>query len=110
MVACRWAVAKKYLSEAKRNIQNPVAFYEALERAFHNYLKAKLSIETSDMEKSHISKMLLARQVEDATVADFISLLKSCEFARYASSSTASVQHDYNKAAEVISNIDKQIV
>lgn len=102
-------LAKKYLSEAKRNIQNPTAFYESLERALHNYLKAKLNIETSEMEKGLISKMLLERNVEAPTVESFISLLKSCEFARYASSSTASVQQDYSKAVEVISNIDKQI-
>lgn len=103
-------LAKKYLSEAKRNISNPVAFYESLERALHNYLKAKLNIETSEMEKGLISKMLVERKVETATVENFIGLLKSCEFARYASSSAASVQQDYNKSVEVISNIDKQIV
>jgi hypothetical protein len=102
-------LAKKYLSEAKRNTSNPVAFYEALERALHNYLKAKLNIETSEMEKSLISKMLLERNVENPMVENFIGLLKSCEFARYASTSTASVKQDYNKALEVISNIDKQI-
>ncbi len=102
-------LAKKYLSEAKRNIQNPIAFYESLERALHNYLKAKLNIETSEMEKSHISKLLLERKVETPVVENFISLLKSCEYARYASTSTASVQQDYNKAAEIISTIDKQI-
>ncbi len=102
-------LAKKYLSEAKRNIQNPVAFYESLERALHNYLKAKLNIETSEMEKSHISKLLLERNVEAPVVENFIDLLKSCEYARYASTSTSSVQQDYKKAAEVISTIDKQI-
>ena len=102
-------LAKKYLSEAKKNISNPVAFYESLERALHNYLKAKLSIETSEMEKSFISKMLLERNVEAPVVEKFIGLLKSCEYARYASTSTASVQQDYNKAAEIISTIDKQI-
>ena len=102
-------LAKKYLSEAKRNIQNPVAFYESLERALHNYLKAKLNIETSEMEKSHISKLLAERNVETSVVENFIGLLKSCEYARYASSSAASVQQDYSKSVEVISNIDKQI-
>jgi len=102
-------LAKKYLSEAKRNLSNPEAFYEALERALHNYLKAKLNIETSEMEKSLISKMLMERQVEASVVDGFINLLTSCEFARYASSSKASAQQDYNKAVAVISNIDKQI-
>lgn len=103
-------LAKKYLSEAKRNTSNPTAFYEALERALHNYLKAQLNIETSEMEKSLISNTMLERKVETPTVENFIGLLKSCEFARYASSSEASVQQDYAKAVEVISNIDKQIV
>src|SRR5690554_2596432 len=102
-------MAKKYLSEAKRNISNPVIFYESLERALHNYLKAKLNIETSEMEKSLISSMLKERNVEPLVVENFIGLLKSCEFARYASTSQASVQQDYSKAVEVISAIDKQI-
>ncbi|MGB3344751.1 MAG: BatD family protein [Aequorivita sp.] len=102
-------MAKKYLSEAKRNISNPIIFYESLERALHNYLKAKLNIETSEMEKSLISNMLKERNVEPLVVENFIGLLKSCEFARYASSSQASVQQDYSKAVEVISAIDKQI-
>lgn len=102
-------LAKRFLSEAKRNVSNPVVFYESLEGALHNYLKAQLNIETSEMEKNLISKMLLERNVETSVVENFISLLKSCEFARYASSSEASVQQDYSKAVEVISNIDKQI-
>ena len=102
-------LAKKYLSEAKRNMSNSVVFYESLERALHNYLKAKLNIETSEMEKSLISTMLKERSVEDSVIENFISILKSCEFARYASSSHASVQQDYTKAVEVISAIDKQI-
>lgn len=103
-------LAKKYLSEAKRNIPNPVAFYESLERALHNYLKAKLNIETSEMEKSHISKLLSERGVEAPEVENFNDLLKCCEYARYAATTSASVQEDYHKAATVISNIDKQIV
>ncbi len=103
-------LAKKYLSEAKRSVANPVAFYEALERALHNYLKAKLNLETSDMEKILISRMLSEKKVETETVENFIGLLKSCEFARYASTSKVSVDQDYRKSVEVIANIDKQIV
>ncbi len=40
-------LAKKYLSEAQKQLGKKEAFYEALERALHNYLKAKLGIETS---------------------------------------------------------------
>lgn len=102
-------LAKKYLSEAKKNISDPTAFYDALERALHNYLKAKLNLETSEMSKEHISRLLKERNVEDGIVAEFITLLKNCEFSRYASATTGTVQTDYNNASNVISNIDKQI-
>lgn len=102
-------LSKQYLSEAKKNMDQPSAFYESLERALHNYLKAKLNIETSEMSKENISELLLARNVEPKVKEDFINMLKSCEFARYASYSATTIEHDYKKATEVISDIDKQI-
>ncbi|WP_335967099.1 BatD family protein [Galbibacter sp. PAP.153] len=101
-------LAKKYLSEAKKNLGNKEAFYESLERALHNYLKAKLKIVTSEFSKEKISELLLSKGVEDDVVDNFIALLKSCELARYSPSTIAEMQKDYEKAAEVISLIDKQ--
>ena len=43
----------QYLSEAKRNLSNPEEFYVALERALHNYLKAKLKMETADLARKN---------------------------------------------------------
>ena len=102
-------LARKYLSEAKKNIGNQVVFYEALERALHNYLKAKLNIETSDLSKERISSLLTEGEVDSTAVNEFISLLKSCEFARYTPTSNVTIQKDYDKAVSVISTIDKQI-
>ncbi len=102
-------LAKKYLSEAKKNMGSQVVFYEALERALHNYLKAKLNIETSEFSKEGISKLLTERSVASEKVNEFMTLLKSCEFARYTPSSNVTIQKDYNKAVDVISAIDKQI-
>ncbi len=102
-------LARKYLSEAKKNMGNQMVFYEALARALHNYLKAKLNIETSDFSKEKISSLLADRGVDYQSVEDFIGLLKSCEFARYTPSSEGTIQTDYNKAVKVISAIDKEI-
>ncbi len=102
-------LAKKYLSEAKKNISNKATFYEALERALHNYLKAKLSIETTEIEKNRIANMLAERNVAGNVIDGFIGLLKSCEFARYTPASNVTIQQDYNKAVETIATIDKQI-
>ena len=102
-------LAKKYLSEAKKNIGKQEAFYEALERALHNYLRAKLDILTSDFSKERITNLLIERKVEETVVSGFVGLLKSCEFARYTPTSDVTIKQDYEKAVNVISNIDKQI-
>ncbi len=50
-------LAKKYLSNAKKELGNKEPFYIALEKALHNYLKAKLQIETSEISKDKISNI-----------------------------------------------------
>jgi hypothetical protein len=102
-------LAKKYLSAAKKNLGKQEAFYEALELALHNYLRAKLDIVTSEFSKEKITILLAERKVEEVVVSDFVGLLKSCEFARYTPTSDVMMKQDYEKAVGVISNIDKQI-
>ncbi len=104
------ALAKKYLSEAQKQINNKEPFYIALEKAMHNFLKAKLSIETSDMSKDKIKEILLSRNANSETVSDFIDLTENCDFARYAPSTSVTIQQDYDKAVEIISNLEKQIM
>ena len=103
-------LAKKYLSQAKKQINNKEAFYIALEKAMHNFLKAKLHIETSEMSKDNIQELLLSRNANPEQVKSFIDLTENCEFARYAPASSASIQQDYDKAVLIISALEKQIV
>lgn len=103
------ALAKKYLSEAQKQINHKEPFYIALEKALHNFLKAKLSIETSDMSKDKIKEILLSKNADSVTISDFITLTENCEFARYAPSTSVTIQQDYDKAVEIISNLEKQI-
>jgi hypothetical protein len=102
-------LAKKYLSEAKLQLQNKEMFYVALEKAMHNFLKAKLNIETSEMSKDFIQELLLSRNGTAVSVAAFIDLTKNCEFARYAPTSSVAIQQDYDKAVTIISELEKQI-
>ncbi|TVZ58446.1 oxygen tolerance protein BatD [Flavobacteriaceae bacterium MAR_2010_105] len=102
-------LAKRYLSEAKKALGNKEAFYIALEKALHNYLKAKLRIETSEFTKDKIESLLLKRQVNQDVVNEFIGLLKNCELARYTPITNVEMQQDYENAARTISLIDKQI-
>ncbi|MEO1031334.1 MAG: BatD family protein [Bacteroidota bacterium] len=102
-------LARKYLSEAKKNLGQKDVFYESLERALHNYLKAKLNIETSDFNKEKIDDLLSKRQVEREAISGFISILENCELARYTPITQVTMQNDYDKSAKTISLIDKQI-
>jgi hypothetical protein len=102
-------LAKKYLSEAKKQINNKELFYIALEKAMHNFLKAKLNIETSEMSKDNIQELLLSRNANPEAVNDFITLTENCEIARYAPSSSVTIQQDFDKAVVIISDLEKQI-
>lgn len=102
-------LAKKYLSEAQKEIGNKEPFYIALEKALHNFLKAKLNIETSEMSKEKISEILKERNAQSDSVAAFIRLTENCEFARYAPASNVAIQQDYEKAVAIISALEKQL-
>jgi len=103
-------LAKKYLSEAKLQINNKEPFYIALEKAMHNFLKAKLHIETSEMSKDKIKEILTSKNVSLETVQSFIDLTENCELARYAPSSSVAIQQDYDKAVTILSELEKQIL
>jgi hypothetical protein len=102
-------LAKKYLSEAKKQIGNKDPFYVALEKAMHNFLKAKLNIETSEMSKTNIQELLESRNANPKTVTDFINLTENCELARYALISSSTIQQDFDQAVLIISDLEKQI-
>ncbi|MDF0714981.1 BatD family protein [Muricauda sp. 334s03] len=102
-------LARKYLSTAKKELGNKEAFYVALEKGLHNYLKAKLHIETSEFSKDKITSILSEKHVGKEDIEGFIGLLTSCEMARYSPFSNVQMQQDYEKASEVISNLDKHL-
>lgn len=103
-------LAKKYLSEAKQHLNAKEPFYIALEKAMHNFLKAKLHIETSEMSKDKIKEILLSKNANIETVQSFVDLTENCELARYAPSTSVAIQQDYDKAVNIISELEKQIV
>lgn len=102
-------LAKKYLSEAKKQLGAKEAFYVALEKALHNYLKAKLRIETSDISKEKITELLKRKSVNESTIRSFIEVFNSCDMARYSPVSVVEMKDDYEKSRLVITQIDKQL-
>ena len=102
-------LARKYLSEAKKQLGSQEAFYIALEKALHNFLKAKLHIETSDISKEKISEILQNKGVEASTITEFIAVLNDCDFARYTPTTNVMMKQEFEKAKNVITKIDKYL-
>ena len=102
-------LAKKYLGEAKNNLSNKPLFYEALERALYNYLKAKLKIKTDDFSKEKVTELLSLKNLSPNEINLFVAVLENCEIARYSPATDTEMQQDFNQALQVISDIDKKL-
>ncbi|SNR38805.1 Oxygen tolerance [Lutibacter agarilyticus] len=102
-------LARKYLSQAKKQLGNQEAFYIALEKALHNFLKAKLHVETSDISKEKITEILQNKGVELSTIEEFMAVLNDCDFARYTPTTNVKMTQELEKAKEVITKIDKYL-
>lgn len=102
-------LSKKYLSSAKKVLGDKENFYNALERALHNYLKAKLSIETADFSKEKIKNLLHQKNSQQETIVAFISILEKCEAARYSPASAVSMQDDFDFTVQTITLLDREI-
>ena len=102
-------LARKYLSKAKKELGNKEAFYIALEKALHNFLKAKLYIETSDISKDRITEMLQEKDVDEATIKEFIAVLNDCDFARYSPATDGAMQAEFDRVKLILVKLDKKI-
>jgi predicted house-cleaning noncanonical NTP pyrophosphatase (MazG superfamily) len=102
-------LARKYLSEAKKQLGKKEAFYVALEKALHNFLKAKLQIETSEISKEKIVELLQNKGVDANAIKELISVLNDCDFARYTPTTDVMMKNEYEKTVEILTEIDKQL-
>ena len=72
-------------------------------------MKAKLKIETSDISKEKITKLLQTVDVHEDDINSFIEVFNSCDMARYSPVSAVEMKDDYEKSISVITQIDKQL-
>ncbi|MCP4882927.1 MAG: protein BatD [Flavobacteriales bacterium] len=102
-------LARKFLSQARKQLGKKEAFYIALEKALHNYLKAKLHVETSDISIEKIAEILKNKEVEESTILEFGKVLENCDYARYTPSTNVMMKQEYENAKMAIAKIDKQL-
>ena len=76
--------AEKLLKENKEE-----AFYEEVLRALWGYLSDKLNIPQSELTKDNVASELKKNGVEETLTGEFMEIIHTCEFARYAPSKTS---------------------
>ena len=75
----RLKLADKLMKQGKAS-----AFYDEVLRALWGYVGDKLNMPVEQLSRENISQQLSARNVDEATIAQFIGALDECEFERYA--------------------------
>jgi len=105
-------VAQKRLKAAatfmKQN--NNEAFHESILKAFEGYLSDKLGIPIADLNRESAVAGLQKKNVEQAVIDDFVSVVEQCEFARYAPASGSEARSElYTKAETTMGLMEKQI-
>jgi len=101
----RLKLAKKYLQ-----MQQKDSFYEEILRAVWGYLSDKLTIPVADLNRENIEIELLKYGVGDDLISQFINILDTGEFARYAPSEFGHAMDDlYNNTVDAIGKMESTI-
>ena len=90
---------------------NAEQFYEEVLKALWGYMSYKLNIDRAELNRDNISGILQQKNVADDLLKDFIGVLDTCEYARYAPGSNSDAEMDkvYAQSMEVIMKLDKSI-
>ncbi|MCL1943372.1 MAG: BatD family protein [Candidatus Azobacteroides sp.] len=97
--------AAVYLKENQKE-----EFYDEVLKASWGYLSDKLSIPVSELSKDNVESELAGSGVENALIAEFMDILHSCEFARYAPvGDDNSMEKIYRRTTEVINEMESTI-
>jgi hypothetical protein len=82
-------VAQKRLKLAQKLLKegNKEKFYEEVLKSVWTYLADKLSIPVASLTKDRVELELTMRKMDDVLIQQFLQILNTCEFARYAPNS-----------------------
>ena len=92
--------------------QNHKEFYTELSNALFGYLEDKLHITKSEFTIERASDELRKRNLTKELIADLKTGAEKCEFVRFApgAEKSTAMQEMYNEIADVIINLEKNIL
>lgn len=99
----RLKLAQKLLNEGNKD-----KFYEEVLKAVWTYLSDKLSIPIASLTKDRVESELSSHNVDSVVINQFIQILNTCEFARYApNSGQQEMGNLYDETLQAISNLEE---
>lgn len=105
-------IARKRLANAKQYLDNNDndKFFEEMVKALWGYISDKLSIPASELSKESVSEKLENKGVNLKTSSEILELIETCEFARYAPSSSENQPGNiFTRSGELITNIEEEL-
>lgn len=106
-------MARKRLKVAASAMKshNAEQFYEEALKALWGYMSYKLNIDRAELNRDNISDILQKKNTSDDLIKEFIGILDTCEYARYApgSGSDQEMGKVYTNSIDVITKLDKSI-
>ena len=99
------SLAHKFLKEAKKSIGKKEEFYAKLEKALHNFIKARLNIDTAEMTKDVIRQKLEEKNVSEEHIDMLLDLLNRCDMARYTPATTGKMEEDIADAEKLMNTL-----
>lgn len=105
MAVRRLKNAGKLLKENKKE-----EFYDEVLRAVWGYLSDKLNIPQSNLSKDNVEAELTQYGVDDALINEFMEILNTCEFARYAPTQASDAMDKlYEQTVDAIGKMENTI-
>ncbi len=104
-------IAAKHLANAQKQLlaNNSKAFYEDVFKGLYGYLSDKLNIQYANLHKETIASALKAKSLDDKVTNQLLDTLDLCEMARYAPVTHISQQEVFEKAKDIINDIENKI-
>lgn len=96
--------AKKYLGES-----DSAAFYESVLKAMWGYVADKLNIDKASLSRDRVGEQLSLKGIDDKQKEQFLSVIASCEEARYSPVASSMMGEVYNTAIEVITKFENKL-
>ena len=105
-------IASRRLKNAQRylKIKDQGHFYEEMSQALWGYISDKLNITRSQLSMDTVKELMLDKKLPQDITNQFVELLNSCEFARFAPGDPNKKMDDiFQKGMEIITKAEKAL-